>query len=236
MPGLGAGLDGLKIAHLSDFHCGAFMSDRAVCRVLEHAWEEKPDLVVFTGDYVEFHPVDICQLTQPLRDLPRPPMGIFGIFGNHDFMHGDIHYLSERLNEAGVRILQNDAVRLERDGAGLWLVGIDDHWRGHADLRKAMVLVDRSEPRILLSHNPDAVGHARDLGFRLMLSGHTHGGQIVLPVLGPAKVYSVNGPEFIGGSIEVSQTHLHVSRGIGMTSLPIRINCPPEFSILTLVR
>lgn len=234
IPGLGAGLDELLIAHLSDLHCGGFMSDHAVRDVLEKAWAHKPDLVVFTGDYVEFHPAEIRQLIAPLKDLPHPPLGVYGILGNHDFMHGGVRWLIDALGQAGVRLLRNEVVRIERGGAGIWLVGIDDHWRGQADLSMPISLIDTPEPRILLSHNPDVVGHARDHNFALMLSGHTHGGQIVLPILGPAKVYSVNGPEFIGGSICVPPTHLHVSRGIGTTSLPIRIGCPPEFSMLRL--
>lgn len=231
---LDAKLSGLKIVHLSDLHCGAFMSEKSLRRILNAAWDEHPDIVAFTGDFVEFHPDEINEFVALLNGMPRPPLGVFGVLGNHDFMHGSQDILQEKLTRSGVRVLRNESVRLERNGAGIWITGIDDHWHGRADFRAALANIQTREPKILLSHNPDVAGHARDHNFDLMLSGHTHGGQIVLPIVGPAKVYSLNGPEFVGGSINVSSTQLHVSRGVGTTSLPIRINCPPEFSVLTL--
>jgi len=104
------------------------------------------------------------------------------------------------------------------------------------DFVAALRGVNGAEPKILLAHQPDLVGHARDLGFALMLSGHTHGGQIVLPLIGPAQVVPEHGRPFVAGMIDVARTRLHISRGIGMAGLPIRIGCPSEFTILTLRR
>ena len=234
LPGLHPSLEGMRIAHLSDFHCGAYMSAKTMQRIFARVAEEKPDLIALTGDYVDFHPADVKQLVEPLAEMPAPPLGTFAVLGNHDFMHGDINQLVDLLTQGDVRCLRNESVRIERDGGGFWLTGVEDHWRGTADFAKALRQITSEEPRILLCHTPDVVGHARDHDYALMLSGHTHGGQFVFPYFGPAKVYSVNGPDFIGGSVEVPPTTLHVSRGIGMAAIPLRINCPPEFSVLTL--
>jgi len=233
---LPAPFHGLKLAHLSDFHCGAYMSESAALRVLERAWEDEPDLVALTGDFVEYHPEEIRQIIEPLKQMPAPPLGIYAVLGNHDYMMGKDEAIVQALREANVRCLRNESIRLEKDGQGIWLTGVEDHWRGTIDFHAALSSITTNEPRILLCHTPDVIGHARDHGYALMLSGHTHGGQWVLPMLGPAKIYSLNGKDFIGGSVQVGPTRLHVSRGIGMATLPLRINCPPEFTILTLCR
>jgi len=234
IPGLGPGLQGLRIAHLSDFHCGAYMTQAGLNRIFDRVWAEQPDLIVMTGDFIDYHPVAIFQLSGALGGRRAPPLGLFAVLGNHDYVGHGGATIAKALERCGVRCLRNASVRVERNGAGIWLSGVDDFSYGETDFAAALQSVDGAEPKILLCHSPDLAGHARDYGFDLMLSGHAHGGQIVLPIVGPSRVASTHGRRFIGGTVRVDSTVLHVSRGVGMAGLPIRIGCPAEFSLLTL--
>jgi predicted MPP superfamily phosphohydrolase len=203
IPRLGPGLEGLRIAHLSDFHCGPFMTDAALERIFGQVFAEEPDLVVFAGDLIDHQPGAVGQLVRALEPFPRPALGIYTVAGNHDYLRDGIKEIPALLRPCGVRWLQNASVPLEREGSRIWLTGLEDHWRGRPDFQAALRGVVPGEPKILLCHQPDVVGHARDHGFDLMLSGHTHGGQVNLPFWGPVRVYSLNGPDFVGDSIEV---------------------------------
>jgi len=241
-------LDGFRIAHLSDFHCSPLVSEEFLSRCIRTAVAADVDLALVTGDFVTDSPDWVPGLTPLLSEL-RARCGAFAILGNHD------HYVcpdsvAAAVAGAGVRVLRNESHRLEVDGEILWIVGIDSMrarqyrlskaqqaaidrtMRGY--LCRAMEGVDEEGCRILMAHSPDIFPDAQRAGIDLMLSGHTHGGQVRFPVVGATVVPSRFGARYAAGLFVENGTTLYVNRGLGVVRLPIRFLCRPEVSILTL--
>ncbi|MFA0784836.1 metallophosphoesterase [Fervidibacter sacchari] len=239
-------LDGLTIAFLTDLHLlpsgfGVEIAEWAVIR----ANEANPDIVALGGDLVHWCGA-VPHLIPVLRRL-KSRYGIFAVLGNHD------HHCPWRLKKpspwggkplsveewrialerANVRLLVNEAVRLEINGATLWLVGVDDPYTGRDNLKGALSEVPQDAFAILIAHSPDIVDDPNISRVALVLSGHTHGGQIVFPLLGPILAPCRDKFRRAQGLSRVNGTWLYVSRGIS-AGLPIRLRCPPEVSVLTL--
>lgn len=227
----GDGIDGLRIAFLSDIHCGSFMNESDLCRIFERVAEQQPDMICFGGDLVNTREREILMMRKPLG-LVKPPLGIFAVPGNHDHFFGrDIGLWEAFLREQGVHVLINRGQRVERDGASLWVAGVDDLTEADPDLARAMYGADPDEPVVLLSHHPDFFVEAIDANIDLQLSGHTHGGQIVLGGWTPLR-HSEFG--YWRGLFERELSQLYVSRGVGVTLLPIRVGATAEVPILCL--
>ncbi len=225
------GLDGLRIAFLSDLHAGSFMGERDLCRVFARVAALEPDLVCLGGDLINTFDREILLYRKPLA-LLRPRLGVFAVPGNHDHFYGrEIGLWEAFLREQGVRVLINAGHRLERDGASLWLAGVDDLTEGCPDLAQALAGQRDDEPAVLLSHHPDFFFEAAAAGVELTLSGHTHGGQVALFGWAPLK-HSAFG--YWRGLYQEEGMRLYVSRGVGVTFLPLRIGAPPEVPILRL--
>lgn len=231
MGGAGKGLDGLRIAYLSDLHVGAIIGEAVLARLFERVAAEAPDLVVFGGDLIEHDPGDIHLYRRPLQ-LLRPPLGIFAVPGNHEY-HCEERLAVWRagLESAGVRPLVNEGVSLERRGARLWLAGVDDPGLGRADLTRALAGRAAGDPSILLVHRPDFWPAALAAGVDLTLAGHTHGGQVRLGRWTPFKHSRLG---FWNGRYERDGSTLYVGRGAGVTTLPIRIGVRGEVPIIRL--
>jgi predicted MPP superfamily phosphohydrolase len=224
----GAGLDGLRIAFLTDLHAGSFMDASDLCRVMERVAAAEPHLVLFGGDLINTREREILLYRDALR-LLRPELGVFAVPGNHDHFWGsDIGLWTAFLREHGVQVLLNRGVRIERNGASLWLCGVDDLTEGAPDLRAALDGRRPDEPALLLSHHPDFFFEAAAAGVDLTLSGHTHGGQIRIGSWAPIH-HSRFGYE--RGWFAEGDSRLYVSRGIGVTVLPLRIGAPPEIPV-----
>lgn len=233
--GLHPSLEGLKLAHLSDLHWGAYTGQKEVRTAVEAANALNPDLVLLTGDYV----LGSARYAQPCaRELTalRAHLGVFAVPGNHDYWT-DINVVAAELRSTGLELLRNSSHRLVVDGHPLWLTGIDDVWEGHDNLKAALAGVPKKEPVLLLVHEPDFADQAAHSHHRivLQLSGHSHGGQVNLPLLGPP-VLPVLGRKYPAGLQRVPDSTLQVytSRGIGVTAPPVRFNCRPEVALLTL--
>jgi predicted MPP superfamily phosphohydrolase len=195
---------------------------------------ERPDLIVLGGDYVTWGGDGTArgdrQFVEPSADALSAlsaPHGVFGILGNHD----DDHDMPAALQRRGIEVLRDARTRLTIRHEHLELAGIRFWTRRQADI--APVVRGASAPVILLAHDPRRLAEAAALGIPLVLSGHTHGGQVVLPVVG-----AVAGRKFpvIAGAGRRGTTSIFVSRGIGTVYVPVRINCPPEIALLTLAR
>lgn len=225
------GLDGLRIAFVSDVHAGSFMDERDLAGIFARIAAAEPDLVLFGGDLINTRERELLHFREPLQ-LLRPRLGMFAVPGNHDLFWGpDIGLWSAFLEEQGVTVLRNRGVRLQVNGTSLWLCGVDDLTEGAPDLRLALDGRRADEAAVLLSHHPDFFFEAAAAFVDLTLSGHTHGGQIRVGGRAPIH-HSKFGYE--QGWFHEAGCSLYVGRGVGVTLLPIRIDAPPEVPIVTL--
>ena len=233
LPGIAPALHGFKIAQLSDFHLHPFTKIDLVKRAVSMTNELEPDLVALTGDYVLSTPEAIFELAPVLAQL-EAKYGVYAVLGNHDSKRWT-RIVRWGLEEAGVPVLLNQGKLLTVNGARLYVAGLDDCGYGQPDLPLALADAPSGTCTILLVHEPDfADRFALDGRIRLQLSGHTHGGQIRLPWIGPI-ILPVNGRKYHSGLYQVGDMWLYTNRGIGVNGIPARLNCSPEITEITLV-
>ena len=229
----GSGLDGLRIAFLSDVHAGNYFGEADWLAVCEQVAREAPDLVCLGGDLINLFEHETHLLRKGLA-LLEPPLGRFAVPGNHEYHASDDPRLWHGvLEDCGVEVLWNRGRRIARGDGSLWLCGVDDLGRGRPDLWRALEGAAVEEPRVLLSHHPDLFIDAARAGVDLQLSGHTHGGQIVFGGYTPMR-HSRFG--FWAGHYRREAAQLYVGRGVGTTALPIRIGARSEIAVLELSR
>lgn len=226
-------LRGLTIAMISDIHSGLFMTKEDMDMYVAELNKLRPDFIFIPGDFITSKTDEILQLAKSFRDL-HAQYGIYACLGNHDFF-GNPDKVTQRLNEIGITVLRNETTEISINGAHLVLSGVDDG--AHANFRK--VVFEASDaptsPRIILCHKPYYFEQAVAGNYDLMLSGHTHGGQIVFARLfgypvAPASLVS----KYVSGLYRLGNSVMYVSRGIGTVGLPLRINCPPEITLFKL--
>jgi hypothetical protein len=232
--------DGFRIAQLSDIHYGPYMSSAFVREAVAEINKLQPHLVVLTGDFVS-HPFGkpagregaryIVPCSEALSGL-RADYGRFAILGNHDHWNHPAT-VRNHLNATGFPVLLNEAVVLEKDNARLWLVGLNDALVGAAEIERALERVPAAEAAILLVHEPDFADHAAKFPVDLQLSGHSHGGQVRLPWVG-ALVLPQLARKYPMGLYRVGNMQLYTNRGFGVINPPVRWNCPPEITLVTL--
>lgn len=229
-PDLPPALEGARIGQISDSHLGLRFAARNLAWAVEQMRRERPELIVFTGDFVHT-PEAIAELPCLLRGLGAP-LGMYAVPGNHDYWEG-MAELNAALAPLGIPMLLNEHRRLSWNGAELWLAGTDDVWDGRPDLDAALRGVPRDGFTVLLAHTPHLAMRAAERGVDLQLSGHTHGGHLRLPILGPfaRPRYST---DYMIGRYNIGRMVLYVSRGIG--GAPLRLFCRPEATIITLRR
>lgn len=229
--GAGQGLHGVRVALITDVHAGSFMSEGDLCRIFARVAALEPDLVCLGGDLINTREREILLLRAPLA-LLRPPLGIYAVPGNHDHFYGSYIGLWEAyLRDQGVRVLINQGQRVHRGADSLWIAGVDDLTEGVPDLAAALAGRRADEPTLLLSHHPDFFFEAAAAGVHLTLSGHTHGGQIKVFGRSPLRHSAFGWQE---GLFEEEGARLYVSRGVGVTFLPVRIGAKPEIPLLRL--
>ena len=239
-PDLPAGLDGLKIAHLSDVHAGVNMSEDKMREIARQTNALGADLIVQTGDMIDISQSFIPDYVRAFRDL-QAPLGVVTCLGNHDRYTGEDAVI-RGVKDAGQVFVKNGVHVLEHRGAQLALVGIDDprNWRADDpqddDLEQALRISPPSREafRILLAHRPGAFDGATPRGIPLTLAGHIHGGQFYLPVIGwsPGRLIT----KYVMGHFQNGQSQLYVSRGIGVVGVPLRVFVPPEIGLFELRR
>lgn len=216
----------LRILQLSDLHAGPFLDAASIAPVIAAARGLEPDLVVLTGDYLTHVADEGIALAAAFAAL-RPPLGGFLIFGNHDYRHRREHEIAAAFEKVGYRALRNEGVAIEVGGGRVFLAGIEDVEEGKViDLDAALVGRRDDDFTILLAHHPDVVLSLRDRPIDLQLSGHTHGGQIVI---GGRSLFGESlKSAFRVGVHEVGRTRLGVTGGVGVLMIPLRIGAPPE--------
>ena len=234
-----AALGPLHIVALADLHTGSpHITVEKVAEVVARVNAAHPDLIVLLGDYV-IHGVRGGHFVEPertaaaLRGLAAP-LGVFAVLGNHDWWY-DGGRVNRALADAGIRVLEDTAARVDTRGGPLWIAGVSDLYTRPADVGRALASVPDGAPVIVLTHNPDVFVHvpARVL---LTLAGHTHGGQVNLPVLGRLIVPSQFGERFAIGHVQEDGRDLFVAPGIGTSIVPVRFGVRPEISVLTVDR
>jgi uncharacterized protein len=242
--GLPQAFDGLRVAQVSDIHMDEFTEPFFVREVVHRVNSLNPDMVFLTGDYVtcEVAPRKFAigaawQCAGILDGLTCRER--YAVLGNHDVMINP-SAVTEALTAHGITVLRNSYLPLERAGGRIWLAGLGDPLQGLPDPEITIPTSIRNiphEPIVLLCHAPDYVDHLLRLpsgqAVALMLCGHTHGGQIRLPLIGPLVLPHL-GRKYVEGWFRFGQLQLHVNRGIGSVGIPFRLNCPPEISLFTL--
>jgi hypothetical protein len=236
----------MRIAQISDIHYFEWTETFFLHEVVDHINSLKPDMVVLTGDFVTYGPIrwpsQDAHKRFALRHMPACASILGGIqcplryatLGNHDMMVGG-RYIYGDLENQGLPVLRNKAIPLERNGQHLWLVGLGSACAADADPDRAIPesAVRDKEAMIVLAHEPDILPEIAKYGPGLMLSGHTHGGQVRIPFLPPAFLPEY-GKKYVEGWFRYGSTQLYVNRGIGTIGVPLRVNCPPEITLLTL--
>jgi len=236
------GLDGMRLVQIADTHYGPYVPLHYLEDVIEQANGLGGDLMVLTGDYVHYTPDSIEDGVGVLRHL-QAPLGLVGVLGNHDHWEG-ADAVRARFSKTAVRLIDNDRVYLTSSGISdrpggrdtLCLSGVGDLWEDKVSFYKALDGVPQTMPRLLLSHNPD-VAELLDETYRVdaMFCGHTHGGQVLIPGIHPI-VPSRYGTKYLGGVCKGPYCPVVVSRGIGLTVLPVRFRVPPELVTIDLAR
>ena len=232
IPGLDAKLDGLRVAQLSDLHVGTLTPKSWAMAWVRAANRHAPDLTVVTGDMVtsgtDYHE-DIADALGALR----AKLGVFVSMGNHDYF-GEGEPLVSMLRERAVHVLRNEGQVVDRGGAKLWVAAIDDTWTRRDDLELAMRGRPEGATTVLLAHDPERFDKAADAGADLVLSGHTHGGQIAMPFLSKRLSFATLVHRYVVGFYRRGRSTLFVHPGLGTTGPPIRIGVAPEVTILVL--
>lgn len=233
-------LNGFKIALMSDFHYDPYFSVHPIHSAVEVVNGLGPDLIALTGDFVSLrfshrenrvaaHSAVPC--AQILRGM-KAPLGRWAVLGNHDqFTDPDV--VTAALEEEKIGVLGNRSVAIERNGARFWISGVDDVLGGNADLDVSLAQVPSGEPVVLLAHEPDFADLTARFPVDLQLSGHSHGGQVRLPFAGPLFLPDL-AHKYVRGHYQVGRVQLYVNVGLGTVGVPVRLNCPPEITLLTL--
>ena len=231
---------GFRIVQVADFHYGEYSEPSFIRAVVRAVNDLKPDLIALTGDFVSAGPmvrrisVDYAYHCADLLARLESPAR-YAVLGNHDTMVGGAEVI-DALHTRGIPVLYNSAVAIERDGTRFWLAGVADVLVGdEANLAAAIPKGRNSEtePLILMAHEPDYADKVTGSGVDLMLSGHTHGGQIRIPFM-PLTHLPPLGEKYVEGHFTIGDLQLYVTRGIGTVEVPFRFRCPPEITVITL--
>ena len=223
-------LDGFRIVHLSDLHYGPMVDARHLQRAIEIANELRPDMIALTGDYISQERSYAAPCAEIVGRL-KATSGVYAVLGNHDHWT-DAKLIADLFRAEGVRMLINEGVRIDAQNEAFWLAGVDDTMVGLEDLSLAQAGARDDEFKLLLAHNPTILRRAARAGVDLVLSGHTHGGQVTLR----SERNHSGRPRrrILRGLGRRANTQIYVTRGLGTVVLPVRYGCPPEVSLLEL--
>ncbi len=228
LPGLPRELDGLRAVQLTDLHRCHLTSDSVLRKAVSLALESKPDIVFLTGDYVTTSTADVDPCGHILAPL-KARLGVFAVLGNHDYTVS-CTMVTNMLEKHGIRVLVNENVRLD---GGLVVAGLEDDRYGKPDVARTLHGVKRNDPLVVLAHNPIHVEKFSERSC-LVLSGHTHGGQIHLPILTQREMRRIGAGRYRAGWYTAGKAAVYVNYGLGQVGFPVRFLCKPEVSVFTL--
>ncbi|MBP1153436.1 MULTISPECIES: metallophosphoesterase [unclassified Paenibacillus] len=234
LPRLPQGMDGIRIVQFSDVHLGFHYDAGELFQLAETINGLQPEIICFTGDLVDYAiGRDGGRCVEALTAM-KAKFGKFSVLGNHDYYNGPSK-VTELLTKGGFRMLRNDLAAVERSGNSMWVAGVEDMWMGKPDIKKATRLTKPDDFVLLIAHCPDFADVALEHQVDLQLSGHSHGGQVRIPLLGHV-VTPKFGKKYVIGQYTLGdgKLQLYVNRGIGVSQHPIRFLCRPELTVLTL--
>jgi uncharacterized protein len=222
--------ESFRIVQLSDIHHGPFSDRTQIERAVETAKRLQPDIIALTGDYISKERHYAAPCAEMLGRL-KAKYGVYAVLGNHDHWT-DAALITDLFRAEGITVLVNEGMRFELNGSAFWLAGVDDTMVGLEDISLALAGARQGEMKLLLAHNPIVLRRAARADVDLVLSGHTHGGQVALR----SEPSQSGGPRrrFLKGLGRLGNTQIYVNRGLGTVVLPIRYGCPPEVSLLEL--
>lgn len=234
--------DTIKIAFLTDLHLGPYKKTAYLKKVMAEVEKNNPDLILFGGDYIYWEEQE-AQFLNPLKTWANK-FHMYAVTGNHEFQngkYGDIgskdqtNLLRFLFNDWNIKILDNETTEIEIDGHKINISGIEDLWTERANLISALDQINPDETKILISHNPDIILDEKHKEFDLILSGHTHAGQIRLPWLGSVpKIPTALGRDYDYGLFKLKNGQLYISAGLGESGVRARFFNPPELTIINL--
>jgi predicted MPP superfamily phosphohydrolase len=233
-------LDGFTIALLSDFHYDRYFSIHPLKSAIGIVNDLKPDLIVLTGDFVSlplFKEKDktVADHAEPCAELLKQmhaTHGLWAVLGNHDAF-SDPDRVTDALRTQGIQVLVNQSAPIETNGARFWLAGVNDVLGEHADLDATLDGIPKDEATVLLAHEPDYADYVKDFPVDLQLSGHSHGGQVRVPLV-PVFYLPELGRKYVKGLFHVGPLTLYTNIGLGTVAFPVRLNCPPEITLITV--
>ncbi len=241
VPDLAPSFSGFRIVQLSDLHCSRKVNGTYLSEAVALARSQAPDLIVLTGDFIHGGFQHIEEVAKIVGALSAP-CGVFAVLGNHDYSvrnalgfrrHRHLHrVVASALQARGIRVLHNENVPLHRDGRVVQLIGVEDLWSRACDLDQAYRGLSPDAPHIVLAHNPRTVEHLNGRRCDLMLSGHTHGGQVHVPGLGRPTL-GRKARRFAAGLYQYRSTYLYVNKGVGF-GFRFRYGVRPEVTVLVL--
>jgi predicted MPP superfamily phosphohydrolase len=227
------GLAGLRIGFVTDTHVGPFITADDLARATKLVANEHPDLILLGGDYVSESPRYTGGAVEVIRELiQRAPLGGYAVLGNHDLSVSRTR-IGEAFADKGIPVLRNDAVPVRYGHDELWIAGIDDTLLGDPEPEQTFARVPAGAAALALWHEPEFAEQAAALGAFLQLSGHTHGGQIRIPGVGPVGL-PVHGKRHVMGWGNADGMPIYTARGVGVYRPPMRFNCQPEVTLLTI--
>jgi len=221
--------DGFRVVQLSDVHHGPFSDREQIERAVEAANRLQPDIIALTGDYISKERHYAAPCAEMLGKL-KARFGVYAVLGNHDHWT-DAALITDLFRAEGITVLINEGMRFEKDGAAFWLAGVDDSMVGLEDISLALAGASDDEMKLLLAHNPIVLRRAVRASVDLVLSGHTHGGQVAIR---GERASARPRKRLLKGLWRQGNTQIYVNRGLGTVVLPIRYGCPPEISLLEL--
>jgi len=236
-------MDGFTIVQLSDFHYDPVFSVHPLKTAIGIVNDLKPDLIVLTGDFVSAPLVgrtpapkaaaaaDPC--AHWLKRL-QAPHGLWAVMGNHDIAT-DVGRVTSALRAQKIRVLANQSVPVENNGGRFWLGGVNDVLEGNADLHATLHGIPADEATVLLAHEPDFADYVARYPIDLQLSGHSHGGQVRIPLIRPFYLPTL-AKKYISGLFSIGRLTLYTNCGLGTVGVPVRFNCPPEITLMTIRR
>lgn len=226
--------DRKKIVFVSDIHHGPHFSKKRIGKLVNRINSLKPDIILLGGDYVENDAKYIKPCFEELQYL-NAPLGVFGVLGNHDHSK-DVSMVEGEMKKAGITLLKNKAEWVSVKDGGIKIGGVDDLYFGRKDIGPTVNDVQEEDFVILLSHNPDYAEKIKNNKIDIVLSGHTHGGQITLFGLWAPYIPSNYGQKYRSGMVETDYTKVYVSKGVGTNVIPLRFFTHPEITVVNLIK